>query len=73
MARGQQDEEVYLRRRYTGRPRGWWPLHELARPSFEAGAFISAPLHRPRREIPTEFLGQKCGLEARPRHRGPER
>jgi hypothetical protein len=40
---------------------------------LEGRAFILAALHLPRRGTPTRLLGQRYGLEVRPRRRGPAR
>ena len=59
----------------TGRNTGTLPPSLINRDDgwLEGRAFIRAALHLPRRGTPTRFLGQRYGLEARPRRRGPAR
>ncbi len=45
----------------------------MGKNALEGRVFILLALHLPRRGSPTRLLGQRCGLEARPRRRGPAR
>ena len=45
----------------------------MGKNAVKGRVFILAVLHLPRRGTPTRLLGQRYGLEARPRRRGPAR